>query len=346
MNNAATDFEGFSRWFRRLFRQGIATGWVVSQRSAGANMSVDISAGDAGLTTGNVAPWSWTTAVENVAIAAASANNRIDVVVAYVDLSVTNPSTATPNNPGALKFKIVQGTPATVPIIPAEDAIGISVGAGNPFIVLASVSLTSSTTQITNAQITNISNPIALQNVRLWGGSSNFLGHAVPDAADANVALTSRTDGRPNSGELHNPYKFSAYSSSNTTIPASSVPGKVGLHTELFNTGSSFDSSTNYRFIAPVAGFYQFEGAVTAFVANSVLTRAYLYKNGAAVRQGNTGMNASGGNNNVTSNVSGLIELAAGGYIELWVATTQGTASNTISGQATTYLDGHLVSKS
>jgi hypothetical protein len=162
-------------------------------------MSVDISVGDAALTTGNVAPWSWTTAVENVTIGAASANNRKDVVVAYVDLSVTNPSTATPNNPGALKFKVVQGTPATVPSAPFEDAIGTSVGAGNPFIVLAIVSLTPSTTQITNAQITNVNNPIALQNVRLWGGSNNTLGHLVPNVADGTIVTTSDTGSVSNS---------------------------------------------------------------------------------------------------------------------------------------------------
>jgi len=123
MNNAATDLEGFSRWLSKLLRPGIATGWSVTQRGAGANMSVDISAGDGVPMTTNTAPWDWSTAVENVAIGAASANNRRDIVVAYTDMSVTNPSTATPNNPGALKFMVVQGTPASSPSDPSDAAI-------------------------------------------------------------------------------------------------------------------------------------------------------------------------------------------------------------------------------
>src|SRR4051812_12409710 len=111
MNNAATDFEGWSRWLTKLFRPGVAAGWTVTQRGTGANMSVDIAVGDGAPMTTNTGAWSWTTGVENVAIGAASANNRRDVIVAYTDLSVANPSTATPNNPGALKFVAVQGTP-------------------------------------------------------------------------------------------------------------------------------------------------------------------------------------------------------------------------------------------
>src|SRR3954454_7733326 len=145
MNNAATDLEGFSRHLTKLFRPGVATGWIVSQRGSGANMSVDISAGDGLPMSTNTAPWDWTTAVENVAIGAASSNNRRDVIVAYTDMSVTNPSTATPNNPGALKFIAVQGTPATSPSDPSDAVIQAAVGASNPFEKLARVSLTSST---------------------------------------------------------------------------------------------------------------------------------------------------------------------------------------------------------
>jgi hypothetical protein len=109
---------------------------------------------------------------------------------------VTNPSTSTPNNPNALKFKVVQGTPAASPSDPSAGTIQASVGAGNPYIILARVSLTNTTTQITNAQITNFSNPIALNVQRLWGGASNTVGHQVPNVADAVLALTSRTDGK------------------------------------------------------------------------------------------------------------------------------------------------------
>jgi hypothetical protein len=197
MNNAATDFEGFSRWLTKLFRPGVATGWTVTQRGAGANMSVDIAVGDGAPMSTNTGAWDWTTAVENVAIAAASANNRRDLIVAYTDLTVTNPSTSTPNNPGALKFLAVTGTPASSPSDPNDAAIrATAVGATNPYLILARVSLTSSTTQITNGLITSLITPMALNVLRIWGGSNNTLGHQIPNIADAFFAMTSRSDGK------------------------------------------------------------------------------------------------------------------------------------------------------
>jgi hypothetical protein len=191
MNQAATDLEGFSRWLSKLFRAGVATGWTVTQRGAGANMSVDIAPGDGVPMTTDTAPWDWSTATKNVSVGAASANNRRDLVVAYTDLSVTNPSTSTPNNPGALKFIVVQGTPATSPSDPNNAAIrATAVGATNPYLILARVSLTSSTTQITNAQITSLITPIALNVQRLWGGSNNTLGHLLPNQGDGTLVTT------------------------------------------------------------------------------------------------------------------------------------------------------------
>lgn len=190
MNQAATDFEGWSRWMTKLLKAGVATGLSVSQRALGANMSVDIAAGDLIPMTTDTAPHSWETGTYNQVIGAASANNRRDIVVAYVDLSVTNPSTSTPNNPGALKFKVVQGTPATSPSDPSDVAIQASVGAGNPWEKLARVSLTSSTTQITNAQITDLRRFVALNIQRLRGGASSTLGHLVPDQADGVFVTT------------------------------------------------------------------------------------------------------------------------------------------------------------
>jgi hypothetical protein len=203
MDNAATNFEGWSRWMVTLFRpDGVVTGLNVVQRNGGANMSVDIQPGDVmpfydpgdftPSNTGKV-PYSWNTAAYNIAIGAASANNRRDIVVAYVDLAVTNPSTATPNNPGALKFMVVQGTPGSSPSDPSDLTIQAAVGASNLFTKLARVSLTSSTTQITNAQITDIRRFVALNVQRLWGGNNNNLGHLVPNQADGTIVTTSDT---------------------------------------------------------------------------------------------------------------------------------------------------------
>ena len=77
------------------------------------------------------------------------------------------------------------------------------------------------TTQITNAQITDLCRPIALDAQWLWGGSSNTLGHLVAYVADDTVALlnaaqifidksNSLTRMAGTGNILTNPYKFSA----------------------------------------------------------------------------------------------------------------------------------------
>jgi hypothetical protein len=337
MNSAATDLEGFSRWLTKLFRAGVVTGWTVSQKSGGADMSVDIAAGDGVPMTTDTAPWDWSTTKKNVAIGAASANNRRDLIVAYTDLSVTNPSTSTPNNPAALKFIVVQGTPAISPSDPNDAAIrATAVGATNPYLILARVSLTSSTTQITNAQITSLITPIAFNVQRFWGGGSNTLGHQVPNAADAYFALTSRSDGRPNAGSFSNPYVFRATSNAFTT-PVGSNFTKVPLAAEQFDPSNSFDNVTNYRYTAQVAGPHQFDGIVrTAVIGASRRIIACLYKNGT--------LYTSGGDNTRSSDyigitVSDLIHLAVGEYVELFVYSSDAQNFDTSS-----KLSGFLVS--
>lgn len=141
-----------------------------------------------------------------------------------------------------------------------------------------------------------------------------------------------------------NPYKFSAYNSVATTIAAGSSPTKVALQTKIYDTSTNFDATTNYRFTVPIAGFYQFNGGVQLFVTNTVLVFAFLYKNGGLLRTGTTGMNASGGANNIASFAGGSFQLAANDYIELWASSSQASTSNTNTGLASTYLDGYFVS--
>jgi hypothetical protein len=273
MNNAATDLEGFSRWLTKLFRAGVVTGWTVSQRAAGANMSVDIAAGDGVPMTTDTAPWDWSTAVKNVSIGAASANNRRDLVVAYTDLSVTNPSTSTPNNPGALKFIVVQGTPATSPSDPNAAAIrATAVGATNPYLILARVSLTSSTTQITNAQITSLITPIALNVQRLWGGGSNTTGHQVPNAADAFLALTSQSTGKVDFAALLNTiFSGQVQSQANAGSAGGTIYyvnlGGIKLAWGVSNSGLTMSTTgVTYGFTLPTSFFSSVQAALVSAV--------------------------------------------------------------------------------
>ena len=85
---------------------------------------------------------------------------------------------------------------------------------------------------------------------------------------------------------------FSAYQSSSQTL-SSATTTKIQFQTELFDTNSNFDSTTNYRFTPTVAGYYQVNAAVQVAVAFTGGT-IYLYKNGSGVATG-MAVNASGG---------------------------------------------------
>lgn len=189
-----TNEEGLFKSIYRLFTKGVplidsSTSMQVVQRSAGANMSVDISVGDVSFhfPSATYGLWAWQDAVSNVSVSSANPTNpRIDVVYAYVDLSVVNP--ALDNNPGALKFGVYAGTPAGSPSAPSDSAIQTLLGAGVPFVKLAQISVAAAATQVVNANITDYRYPIAFKG-RLWGGSSNTRGHTIPNVADDEVVL-------------------------------------------------------------------------------------------------------------------------------------------------------------
>jgi hypothetical protein len=191
-DNGKSSFQGFFDTLSSLLGSGVSAianvnAWKVSQRAAGTNMSVDIAAGK-GLIASSVYSYPcWSDAVENVTISAASPSNpRRDIIVAYIDMSV--PSAAVINNQDALKFKVVTGTAAASPSDPSSATIQASVGAGNPWIYLARVSVPTSGSPVVDAWITDLRQPISFRG-KLWGGSNNINGHTVPNVADDTVSL-------------------------------------------------------------------------------------------------------------------------------------------------------------
>ena len=82
--------------------------------------------------------------------------------------------------------------------------------------------------------------------LKLGGGTTNFLradgSWAAPPSGGSVAALTTTAKAR-------------AYRSGNIGA-ASAAWTKLALNAETYDPGSNFDSSTNYRFVAPVAGYY------------------------------------------------------------------------------------------
>ena len=72
---------------------------------------------------------------------------------------------------------------------------------------------------------------------------------------------------------------FSAYCSTAQLIP-NAVFTKIQINTELFDTNSNFDSTTNYRFTPTVAGYYQVSGAAYFSYAGGAVAQNAIFKNG------------------------------------------------------------------
>lgn len=154
-----TSESGHLRAFLKGFKGQVQTGLQVSQRGAGANMSVDIAIGDALIprSDGTYGHPAWNDAVYNQVIATADVSNpRRDIVVLYIDYGQT-PSTGVSNNTnGVVKIKVVAGTPAGSPADPTDAAIQTSVTAGNPFVKLARVRVAAGAGSITNSVIDDL----------------------------------------------------------------------------------------------------------------------------------------------------------------------------------------------
>lgn len=161
---------------------------------------------------------------------------------------------------------------------------------------------------------------------------------------DANIAANAGIAGsKVNFGSVANPYKFSAYSSAGSQSTTANTFTKITFNVEEYDTGSNFDSTTNYRFIAPVAGFYIFSGTITYdSTANAHVETAALYKNGTLFKQ--AGNNVGNGTQTQLSVNPPPLQLGAGDYIELWSGNTSGSPVMVLAGQALTYFGGYLLS--
>lgn len=139
---------------------------------------------------------------------------------------------------------------------------------------------------------------------------------------------------------LKNPYMFYAYRSSAWTT-GSSVYAKVAFNAETYDVGNCFDSTTNNRFTAPVAGYYHFS---TAIAFDTTAGSAYvvsLYKNGAEIirlfQSEADNVNAF----TMTLGGSATLLLAQSDYVEVYVYASGQTG---FTGATLTWFQGYLLS--
>lgn len=80
---------------------------------------------------------------------------RLDSVVVYIDKSQARSASVLDNNNGVVKAKVVAGTPASTPAAPTGSAIQTSIGASNPYVIVAQVAVAAAVTQVTQSNITD-----------------------------------------------------------------------------------------------------------------------------------------------------------------------------------------------
>lgn len=287
---------------------------AVTQNSP-LGMSVLIGTGDFKIDTTGYSYTGWNSASLAATISTANPSNpRKDAVVLYVDKAQNTPGTA--NNPGIIKHMVVAGTPAGSPVAPDDTAISTAVGASNPFIRLANVTVGTGVTQITNANIS----------------STRVL--AAPKLPANSVTTTAITDGAVTPAKWTNPYKFYAYRSA--AHNSSNTITKVPYETEVYDSNNNF-STANNNYTAPVAGFYNFHATAGNTAATTTSMQIIIYKNSAAALYGQI-INPSNAGTNLV--VAGDLQLAANDVIE--VRFVGGNGSVMYTGVTTCYFQGKL----
>lgn len=130
-----------------------------------------------------------------------------------------------------------------------------------------------------------------------------------------------------------------AYLSSSQSITNDSWT-KVNFDTESFDLGSDYDTS-NYRFTAPVSGYYQV--SIAYEWDNTEVTGLYgaIYVNGSEyasiqVRQPTV-------NKDIGTHISTLVYCASGQYIEGYAYNAGTVAKNIVSSNTRTFMTIHLV---
>lgn len=160
-SNGKTDENGHFRLPLKLINGEVLSGFDVKANNPNS-MILKITPGDAKIPYQDYSYAVWSDSEETVTVPTAnSSRSRVDSVVAYVDRNELGTAT-TINNQNALKFKVVSGSPSGNPIAPTDGMIKSSIGAGNPYIVLAEISVAQGTTLVTQAAIKKVAKPMSI----------------------------------------------------------------------------------------------------------------------------------------------------------------------------------------
>lgn len=137
-----------------------------------------------------------------------------------------------------------------------------------------------------------------------------------------------------------NPYKFYAYKTSAQSLTISTFT-VVGVNIEVFDTNGNYDNATNYRYTAPVSGFYFFKAQAADDTGANGIFIPSLFKNGTEYTRG-TDIRVSVASRCV--GVQDLIQLTAGDYVDFRVFADSGTPLD-VSARHLNIFNGFMISR-
>lgn len=134
---------------------------------------------------------------------------------------------------------------------------------------------------------------------------------------------------------------FSAYRSGSTQSVSSGTSTIAQMQSEEFDSDSCYDTGT-YRFTAPVAGYYKFEGQITGYASGSITAiGATIRKNTTVLRTAASNLNFNATSSSIT--ISAIIPLAATDYVDLFGLVSGSGTLGFLLGQGVTFFQGHFL---
>ncbi len=338
MSNAqADDFMSFATDLLDGNSGIVASGDYAVAQSSPVAMSVTVATGKAYIYISSLLSYYRTIldAAATLSIASnSSGSTRIDLICIKIDTGATPDANAS----NVASVVVVQGTPGGgAPATPANHykLAEVTVASGAATIVTANIADSRSQigvrsgVKVVEASLSFADNTTAdasttkhgllkkLSNVatEFMNGVGSWVTAVTLDAAQT---LTNKTLTDPIIG---NKYKFSAYRSAALNSP-NGTGAMVAYDAENFDSNNDFDISTNKgRYTVPVNGFYFF--CATISHSANIRTILSLARNGSAVLRGSD-LTATNGAHTVQ--VSGILNLSAGNYVEVEVWTASSTA--------------------
>jgi len=149
---------------------------------------------------------------------------------------------------------------------------------------------------------------------------------SIQDPTNSNTALSIDSSGR-----ILTParpvFRATGPSPSNVTNQNYTTATKLTFwDNEMFDVGSNFDATTNYRFTAPITGYYQFNCNVQFRDLVSGQTYLFFYKNGSAYTGARGEAKTDATIDRWQLNLNDVIQLDSTDYVEVYMQSSGDTS--------------------